>query len=394
MEDSLQSKDKLLTVLIGKFAECDDYRDPDRLSYPLVEILYLTFCASVCGCESFQEIVDFGELKLSWLRKFLPYENGIPSHDTVNTILSVLNTKQLEKVLAGFCEYSIKLPGGTVINIDGKKIRRSATIKEQQTKKTEGGKQSIIMVNAFCSVFNSCLASVRVSSKSGEKNALEDILQFLDLSHCLLTFDAGYCYTDVTDRVILSQADYVIGLKENQPKLYALAGDLLSSSLDVEIHVDPQEDSHGRLEQRTCTVLNINTLDKDQLEQYDEVLSRWKGLNTLIKVICQRTVKSTGKTSAEARYYISSKELTPKEANKIVRGHWEVENNLHWVLDAIFGEDKGTKRTGNSAANFSIIRKLAFNKLKTFEDPKVSMKRKIKKCAISENYLENVLGIL
>ena len=152
-----------------------------------------------------------------------------------------------------------------MINIDGKKIRRSATIKEQQTKKTEGGKQSTIMVNAFCSVFNSCLASVRVSSKSGEKNALEDILQFLDLSHCLLTFDAGYCYTDVTDRVILSQADYVIGLKENQPKLYALADDLLSNSLDVEIHVDPQEDSHGRLEQRTCTVLNINTLSKDSL---------------------------------------------------------------------------------------------------------------------------------
>ena len=132
----------------------------------------------------------------------------------------------------------------------------------------------------------------------------------------------------------------------------------------------------------------------EDVEQYDEVLSRWKGLNTFIKVICQRTVKSTGKTSAEARYYISSKELIPKEANKIVRGHWEVENNLHWVLDAIFGEDKGTKRAGNSAANFSIIRKLSFNKLKTFEDPKVSMKRKIKKCAMSENYLENVLGIL
>ena len=110
-------------------------------------------------------------------------------------------------------------------------------------------------------------------------------------------------------------------------------------------------------------------------------------------VVCQRTVKAKNKSSAEARFYISSSLLTAKQANQIVRGHWEVENSLHWILDAIMGEDKGRKRAGNSAPNFSILRKLAFNKLKTYDDPKVSMKRKMKKCAMSESYLEKVLNL-
>lgn len=393
MIETTEKKAKLIDVLLGKLNELDDYRDPHRITYNLTEVLFLTFCGLMCNCQSYEEIADFGELKIDWLRKFLPYKEGIPSHDTIGRILRVLNTKQLEKVLAGFCSYSIELPQGSIINIDGKRINRSATIKEQQTKKIHGGKQAVNMVNVYCSMFNSCLASIRVSCKAGEKNALEDILAMLELSYCLITLDAGYCYPDVAEQIIDAKANYLIGLKGNQPKTFDAAKDVLVNSKAIEIHKGEQEDSHGRLEQRTCTVLNISDLEQKFSDQYAEIFHRWLGLKCLIMVVCQRTVKAKNKTSAEARFYISSSLLTAKQANQIVRGHWEVENSLHWILDAIMGEDKGRKRAGNSAANFSILRKLAFNKLKAYDDHKVSMKRKMKKCAISESYLEKVLNL-
>ena len=393
MEKTTTKKAQLLPVLIGQLNELDDYRDPHRLTYNLVEVLFLVFCGLMCNCQNDEEIEDFGNLKITWLRKFMPYKAGIPSHDTIGRVLSILNPKQLEKVLTGLCKYSIQLPVGTIINIDGKRISRSATIKEQQTKKVNGGKQAVNMVNVYCSMFNSCLASIRVSCKAGEKNALADILEMLDLSYCLITLDAGYCYKDVAEQIVEAQADYIIGLKENQPKLYAATKDLLNNSKVTQVHQDEQKQSHGRIEQRTCTVLHLNELEDEYKEQYNMLFDRWLGLQCLIMVVCQRTVKSKNKTSAEARFYISSRLLTAEQANQNVRKHWEVENSLHWILDATMGEDKGRKRKGNSAPNFSIFRKLAFNQLKAFDDPKVSMKRKLKKCAISESYLEKVIGL-
>ncbi|QQS30132.1 MAG: ISAs1 family transposase [Sphingobacteriales bacterium] len=173
----------------------------------------MVFCSLLCGCSSFEEISDFGQLKLDWLRKHLPYKKGIPSHDTINRLLSILNTKQLEKVLSGICQYSIHLTNGSIVNIDGKRLSGSATIKEQQTKNTEGGRHAVVMVNVYCDAVKACLASIEVSGKAGEKNAITEILEVLDLSNCILTLDAGYCYTDVAKEIIEAQADYVMGVK-------------------------------------------------------------------------------------------------------------------------------------------------------------------------------------
>ena len=393
MQQAPLLKEAPLNLLIEKLTECDDFRDPNKIDYTLAEILFLTFCGSLCGCQTYLDIVDFGELKLEWLRKFLPYENGIPGRDTIRRAFGIINPKQLEKVLIDFSKHEIKLPNGSVLNMDGKWLSRSATIKEQQTKKSKGGKQAINMVNVYCSVVNSCLASLRVSSKEGEKDALEDVLSLLDLSDCMITMDAGYCYRDVAEKIVDAEADYLIGLKANQPKLLEAAKDLLENCPAVETYVGEQEDSNGRLEQRTCKVINFSNLEPQYKDEYEKIFQKWKGLDCLLKVVCKRTVKATKKTSAEARYYISSKEQMPQKANEVVRGHWRVENSLHWKLDVHFGEDKSTKRAGNSAQNFSIIRKMAFNKLATFDDPKVTMNRKLRKCACSENYLEKVLQI-
>lgn len=393
MEKQAIDKVSSFKVLIGELNKCTDFRNPNKIDYPLVEILFLVFCSLLCGCKTYDDIVDFGEMKLAWLSNFLAYENGIPSHDTIGRVLGFISTKQLEKALSSFSSYGLQLANGTVIHIDGKKISRSATAKEQQTKLSAGGKQAVNMVNVYCSAIDSCLASIRVVNKSSEKQAVPTILEMLDLSHCLLTFDAGYCYTDVVEKVIDADADYLIGLKNNQPKLYQAATTLLENSDLVEVDQEEEEDSHGRLEQRTCSVLHINDLEKEQYQQYEEVFARWLQLLCLIKVVCHKTIKASGKTSIETRYYISSSALTAKQANKDVRGHWSVENNLHWVLDAILREDDSRKRSNNSAANFSILTKLALNKIKAFDDPKTSTNRKMRKCAMSQQYLEKVAGI-
>jgi len=388
-----EEKVEPLRYLIGKFKDFDDYRDPCRINYTLAEILFLTFCSLVAGSESYQEITDFGYSKLEWLRKFLPFENGIPSHDTIGRVLSMLNTKQLEKALAGFSKYGIELKNGMVINIDGKRISRSVTIKQQQTKKENGGKQALNMVNVYCSELNSCLSSIRVESKSIEKSAVSEILDLLDLGGCVITLDAGYCYGHVADEIVTAEADYLIGLKGNQKKLLATAKDLLNRCPGTETHVGNQNDSHGRIEQRSCKVMNFSNMDIQFSESHRKVLDKWSNIQCLIQVTSNRKIKINNKVSEETRYYISSQELMPKKANELVRKHWHVENSLHWVLDAIMGEDKCTKRAGNSAENFSILRKMAFNKLKAFDDPKVSLKRRLRKCALDENYLGKVLQI-
>jgi len=393
MKNAETSKAPFLEILLDKFEECEDFRDPDRLYYTLSEILFLTFCGSVGGCESYQEIVDYGKMKISWLRKYLSYEHGIPSHDTIGRAMSLLNPKCLEKILSEVCQLSLQLENGSIINIDGKRINRSATKAEQQLKKSKGGKQSINMVNVYCDAISSCLSSIKVGGKVTEKDSLEEILELLDLSGCLLTFDAGFCHKVVTKQVVESESDYLIGLKMNQPNLYEAAEDLLRRCPAVEQDKAKKESSHGREEQRICKVLNFSNLESDYLSDYQPVFDKWTGIQSLIKIESHRFLKAENKKTIAVRYYISSKEMMPKKANEIIRSHWKVENKLHWILDAIMGEDRSTKRGENSAQNFSIFRKLAFNKLKAYDDPKVSMNRRMRKCMMDEKYFEDVLQI-
>lgn len=380
-------------VLIEEFENCTDYRDSSRIFFSLPEILFLTFCAVLCGCESYDEIADFGKLKISWLRKYLPYVDGTPSHDTINRGLSVLNPKELEKVLLAVSTYGITSLTGEVIHIDGKSLSGSVTKKEQQTKKIDGGKQVVHTVNVFCSSMKSCLASMKVLDKGGEKEVFKDMLEVLDLSGCLITLDANFCCKDVPKAVKAHEGDYLIGLKENQPKLLAVTKDLLEETLLTEVHFGEEEKGHGRIEKRDCFVLNLSELPAAKKEQYDVLFAEWEGLKSLIKIEATRTIKSTKETTNETRYYISSKEFNPLNANEIIRGHWSIENNLHWVLDIAFGEDESRKRSDKSAFAFSIFRKIAYNKISNFNDPKVSIKRKMKKCVMSEHYLEKVLEI-
>jgi predicted transposase YbfD/YdcC len=392
MGQDQRNDQSVFQVLIKEMSLLSDFRESSRIYYSLEEILFLTFCGVLSGCESYNEIEDFGELRLDWLRNYLPYSNGVPSHDTINRLMSILNTRELERMLANWSNYELSLPDGSVVHIDGKRLGRSSTVKQKQLKVEQGGRQARFMVNAYCSALNVCLASTLVGSKSGEKQSIASILSLLDLSTCLLTLDAGYCYADVAEQIREEKADYLMGLKKNQPKLLELAEVLLEEQHNWQSQYEQTSQGHGRIEKRNCQVIWIKEIEQRLSSQQRHLLSRWKDLTCLIRVHRTRTDMLKDKQTQEQAYYISSLSMNAEQANGYVRSHWQIENELHWQLDTVFGEDRSTKRNKAAAENFSCVRKMAFNKLKAYEDKKVSFNRKMKKCAMSTLYLENVLG--
>lgn len=393
MKESAQVDRSLFEVMVQSFSILKEPRKNKMLTYPLEEVLFLVYCSSVCGINSYEEIEDFGEDRQDWLRKYLPYENGIPSHDTINRVMGLLDTHELERMLVAISSYELTLTNGTVVHIDGKWLGKSATANQQQTNKSEGGKQATIMVNAFSAAHRSCLASLEVGSKSGEKQAVEGILELLELSGCILTMDAGYCYKDVAEQVRKKGADYLIGLKKNQPSLFNFASRQFESGRSSSSS-ETFDKGHSREERRRCRVLEIKDIPEVSIED-TTMLEKWEGLTSLVQVESWVKDKTKGKEHHEQRFYICSLGIEAKKAAEMVRGHWSIENKLHWMLDVTMGEDDSTKRSANSAANYSIFRKMGLNKLQNWDAEKskrISIKRKQNKCMANTKNLEQVLG--
>lgn len=397
MKGRSSEKMRFLDVVITHMSDITDVRSAARVFFPLEEILFLVYCSSACSIESYDEIHDFGEERIDWLRKYLPYENGIPSHDTINRVMSLLKTEELEYMFAKLSNRDIALEDGSLVHIDGKWLGRSATVKQQQTKKSQGGKQAKIMVNVYHGQNKLCMASTEVDDKSGEVDAIDSILALLDLSGCMVTMDAGYCYQDVVEKLREEDIDYLIGLKRNQPTLFDLVQKYMDED-EVQSQSKEENQGHGRQETRVCKVLDVKKLSNRLTPEEASVLSNWKDIASLVCI--DSSVINTLKETAhqERRYYISSKTLEAAEASNIVRSHWAIENGLHWVLDVVMGEDSSTKRKDRAAQNFSFFRKLGLNKLQAWSGgnpkQKISVKRKQNKCMMNTKALQDVLGLL
>lgn len=386
------SHQRSLDVLIGEISNCTDFRMTGKICYPMVEIIFLTFCASMCNCESYYEIEDFGKDKLPWLRKYLPFENGIPRHDTINRFLSMFEPVEFERLLINWSSHDIRLSSGSVISVDGKRINRSVTIDQQQSKKESGGKQAIHMMNAYIEEFECCLASIHVKEDQGENQALASILDLLDLAGCIISQDAAGCYQKNVEKIISSKADYVIGLKANQRKIYEQTINLFNTQAVHSEYESGLELKRGRTEKRSYKVLYLNRLDSSADELLD-LTENWQNLRTIIKVDSQRKENKKSEMAFFQRYYISSLECSAEQLSKIIRSHWKIENKLHWILDAVLNEDSGRKRKGNAAQNYSNIRKMALNQIRKIDDPSVGIKRRQMKCARNPQYLDDALNI-
>ena len=364
----------------------EELRDPRarECAYQLDELLLAAICSVISGAESWTTVVEWSEMKLDWLRQHLPFANGIASHDTFGRVFSLLDATQFEACFVRWMSSMCPSLEGQHIAIDGKCVRGS-----------HDGKQSAIhLVSAWSSASGLTLGQVRTADKSNEITAIPELLATLDIKGTIITIDAMGCQHDIAAKIVAGGADYVLGVKDNQPglaeaiKLWFDAAD--GGKMDRPFWDDIQtEKDHGRIETRRCLVTN----DVAWLGHQNQ---HWAGLQSLIMIESTREIigrNSTGKASIERRDYISSLPAKAAMLGNTVRAHWGIENCMHWVLDVAFREDDCRIRVGEAAQNFAILRRIALNLLKSEKTTKLGVAGKRLKAGWNSDYLAKVLGL-
>ena len=358
------------STIIDYFGEMEDFRMNRKKRHSLIDIITIAIAATLCGCEGYEEIEDFGYVRYDWLKTFLELPNGIPSHDTFNRVFALMDPKKFEDCFRSWVNEILESPKGQLISIDGKTIRGA---------KSAGVKSPIHMVSAWMSEDNMVLGQVRVSDKSNEITAIPELIKGLFIKDCLISTDAMGCQQDIAKVIVDQGGDYVLAVKNNQPTLYDNILDSFRFYKADQVY-ESDDLGHGRVEKRTCTIIT----DLGHIEQPE----KWKNLKVLIKIESERYFKVDGKMETATRYYIASKLETAGYYESNIRSHWGIENKLHWTLDVVFQEDACRKRFQNASQNFSLINKVALNIIKNDKTKTCSMKRKRRIAAMDISYLE------
>ena len=355
--------------------------DPRRrkVLYPLINIVTIALCAVISGADDFVSIAEFGRTKRKWLEQFLDLSAGVPSHDRFNAILRAIKPAEFEQCLLSFVTALHAISGGQLVAIDGKTLRRSFD--------TASGKTAIHMISAWATANQISLGQVVTDAKSNEITAIPKLLDMLELSGCLVTIDAMGCQTAIAEKIVERGADYLLAVKGNQPTLEQGIADYFVNHLADDFarvpvsRFETEETGHGRRETRTYYVCPVPTELPDR--------HRWKKLQA-IGIAVNMTLRD-GKETSEVRHYILSKKLTGKKFAAAVRGHWSIENRLHWQLDVTFGEDQCRVRKDHADANLSLLRRTTLSLLTNNHTRKIGVKNKRLAAAWNEEYLAQVL---
>lgn len=369
--------------LIEHFATMPDPRVERTRRYPLNEIILLIVAGTVSGCDGWKSIKDFGEGKLEWLRKFLPYKDGIPVDDTLARVMRKIETKAFQTCFMGWVQSVSTVTSGDVVAIDGKTLRRSHNRKE--------GVPAIHMVSAWSSENGLVLGQEKTAEKSNEITAIPQLLDVLELKGCIVTIDAMGCQTAIAKKIIQKKADYVLALKGNQGNLYSEVSEYFKIALTENFkgvthdYFDEYDAGHGRVEYRQCWAI------APSVESFP-TCKRWPNLKSLIVIKSRREFKDPDiKATEDTRFYIASIEPDAKKTLTTVRQHWGVENNLHWTLDMTFREDESRIRTEAAPENFAIMRHIALNLIKNDNSRQASVKRKRFMAALEDDFRETII---
>lgn len=350
-----------------------DLRDPrvERgQKHPFMSIIGLGIIGALAGIDNFFDLQIFAEEKKEELDDLLDFPNGIPSHDTIGRVFSMINSRVFADLFMVFTA-SLAKKDRKFVAFDGKAIRNCG--------------QPLNIVSAWCSQNKMSLGQVRVGNKSNEIVAIPLLLEMLDLDGCIVTIDAIGCQKKIAHEIVGKNCDYVLALKENNKSLYRDVVDYFSSIEQFE-HSSWEEwdKGHGRIEHRICWA----TSDIEWLKREHS----WAKLTSVAKIVSTRTIK--GKTSTDTRFYISSLLPDAELLCRAARSHWGVENQLHWVLDVVFNEDKSCIRSDHAPENMSILRRFAINIHNTVKPEKLSMRASMKKCSFSTKYLKELISAI
>lgn len=377
---------KSKTALIDFFSVIPDPRIDRHKKHKLIDIIVVSVCGIISSCNTFVDIEEYGKSKLDWFKKFLELPNGIPSHDTIGRVFSLLDPTEFQKAFYEWVQSITPILEGEIISIDGKYIKSSHGASKN--------KRSIFgMVNAWATNAGVALSQLRTDyEKKDEKQAFRDLIDFLKLKGCIVTLDASGCFASITNKIIKKEGDFVAALKNNQRSLKKQAENIFANENIKDLSVSKTLDKrHGRIEKRTCTATNLTPLFIQQLDkknhQKDQV--KWLGLKSICKVVSHRKIKDVVQT--ETRYYLSSLSADASKLLHVIRSHWGVENKLHWVLDTAFNEDACRVRNGYAGENLAVIRQLAINLLKQESTSKRSVNGKRLKCGWVNEYLQKVI---
>jgi predicted transposase YbfD/YdcC len=355
------------------FADLPDPRVNRTKKHRLDDILAITLCAVICGADSFEEIERFGDAREGWLKRFLALPHGIPSHDTFNRVLAALDRTTFAACFGRWMAELCEAAGLKPVAIDGKAVRSAPG-------DTFSG--CLHLVSAWAVENGVILGQEAVADGSHEIAAIPALLRVLDLKGALVTIDAAGCQKGIAAQIRDQGGDYLLAVKGNQPALqravraaFERAGEGEFAGCDTSAAV---EDGHGRHEERYVTVIR----DPEGLP------AGWAGVGAVVMVGREREV--AGRNTSTAHFYLTSLRATAGELAGYIRGHWGVENGLHWCLDVAFREDANRTRDTNAGANLGVVRRVAASLLKQ-DKAKGSIRAKRLNAALDPKYLERVL---
>jgi len=347
--------------------------------HKLMDIVVISVLAVVCGADGWSDIVQFAEDREEWLRTFLELPGDIPCDDTFRRVMSAVDPAAFQACFLGWVRSLAVSTDGKLVAIDGKTARRSFAKEED--------KSSLHVVSAWAVENQLVLGQIATDCKSNEITAIPELLAMLDLRGATVTIDAMGCQKKIAEAIIDAKADYVLTLKDNHPTLHQEVREFFESAQadgfrDTRYdQTEAVDGGHGRIEVRRVFVSD----DLDWLADKPA----WKRLRSVVMIESERTVGD--KTSFERRYYLSSLAADAALLGERIRGHWGIENQLHWVLDMAFDEDRCRIRRGHGPDNFALLRKIALNLLKHEKTCKRGIEGKRKHAAWNHDYLLRVL---
>lgn len=372
--------------LIQHLQRLPDPRVKGRCEHDLLDVLVIALCCLLCGGETFNDMEDFGHAKADWFKTFLPLRSGIPTHDTFNRVFAALKPGAFLEVFMAWTQTLRRTISGEIVALDGKALRRAL----------ERGDSPRVIVSAWAAGNGLVLGQIEVPDKTNEITAVPGLLRALDLCGCIVTLDAMGCQKEIAREIKEADAEYVLALKGNQGQCHA----------EIKSHLD---DAAGRHHEKAPAKKNRvplaykETVEKDhgrlEIRRYWQSgeldwfadKGQWEGLRSVGVV---ESVRSAGQAlpTVERRYYLSSLGVDVEKFARAVRGHWAIENSLHWVLDVQCGEDRSRARTGHAAANLATMRRLALNLLKQECTKKRGIKGKQLNASWDHRYLLRLLA--
>jgi len=378
MDDLALAKPRL-ALLLDHFSELQDARQSWRVAYPLREVLFLVVCATIANCDDYEDIVDWGEAHLDFLRCFSDFHHGVPCADWLRALMNRVDPELFQACFRAWV--AACFPGQLgLVAIDGKTSRRSHD--------RAAGKAPLHLVSAFATDTKLVLGQEAVAEKANEIVAIPKLLEKLDLDGALVSIDAMGCNPTIAQAILDADADYLLAVKDNQPTLHAEVEAYFDTAPAAEVDVSETLDKgHGRLEVRVHKVSKaIDWVNSDRAYAGAKRFPR-----PAVVAMVEARVERKGAVSVERRSYISSRALSAPAFAEAVRSHWEIENSLHWVLDVTFKEDLSRLRAGHGAANMAVVRHFALNLVRQAKD-KRAIKRRRKMASWDPMYLAEILG--